>query len=294
VNSDRLRSTLVGFLWLAFAALTWCVEPWFRHAIMVDIFGVSRIGVPGLPHTFAVFPFTLLLIIRLALYGFLFWALQRWLVVAAVSRHVPPWTALKLAGVGVATGTSVMVLAILAIVFSNGGELTYSGEPYTKALGYAVAWLGSSLIGAASEEVFFRGLLFCGLRAIGGNGLAVIVSAVAFAWIHLDNPGVSSIWLVRLFLQGLLLGYAVVRTRSLAWPIGYHAGWNWASAPLFGAAGSGYGAEGHVLSFVPGGPGWLDGGAVGPEGSVFAFAAMGLALLALRRETWSQGPTLKE
>jgi len=79
------------------------------------------------------------------------------------------------------------------------------------------------------------------------------------------------------------LAYAVYRTGSLWWSVGYHAGWNWASAPLFGAAGSGYLDQGHLFDFLPYGSVWLTGGAVGPEGSLFAFLAVVMAFVLLRK-----------
>lgn len=109
----------------------------------------------------------------------------------------------------------------------------------------------------------------------------MIVSGLAFSLLHLGNPGVTWVWLLRLFAQGVLLAYAVYRTSSVWWSVGYHTGWNWASAPLFGAAGSGYLDQGHILDFTPTGSKWLTGGEVGPEGSVFAFVAVLVALCLL-------------
>ncbi len=94
----------------------------------------------------------------------------------------------------------------------------------------------------------------------------------------------------------MLLAYAVYRTRSFWWSIGYHAGWNWASAPLFGAAGSGYLNQGHLLDFTPTGSAWITGGAVGPEGSIFAFVAVlcacGLLFAFTRDRMPDEGPLL--
>jgi membrane protease YdiL (CAAX protease family) len=102
------------------------------------------------------------------------------------------------------------------------------------------------------------------------------------------SPGATGVWLLRLALQGILLAYAVYRTRSFWWSTGYHAGWNWASAPLFGAAGSGYLDQGHLLDFTPTGPTWITGDSVGPEGSVFAYlamlAALGLLIVTTRKD----------
>ena len=87
--------------------------------------------------------------------------------------------------------------------------------------------------------------------------------------------------MVRLFGAGLLLAYSVLRSGSIWWAIGYHAGWNWASAPLFGAAGSGYSDQGHIFTFLPTGPAIITGGSVGPEGSALAFIAVIVATAVL-------------
>ena len=95
-----------------------------------------------------------------------------------------------------------------------------------------------------------------------GKG-AVVVSGIMFSGSHLYNPGASPIWLLRSFLQGAVLACAVYRTQSLWWSVGYHTGWNWISAPLFGAAGSGYLDEGHVFDFMPHGSSLITGGSGG-------------------------------
>jgi len=137
--------------------------------------------------------------------------------------------------------------------------------------------LANDFIGAAGEEILFRGLIFLGLRRLGGTTLALVGSALAFSLVHGANPGASTIWMMRLFAQGLLLAYAVVRTGTLWWSIAYHAGWNWASAPIFGAVGSGYTDQGHLMTLTPSGSFLITGGDVGPEGSIFAFVAVAVA-----------------
>jgi hypothetical protein len=67
--------------------------------------------------------------------------------------------------------------------------------------------------------------------------------------------------------------------------VGYHTGWNWASAPLFGAAGSGYLDQGHLFDFTPTGSVLITGGTVGPEGSIFAFVAVLCAFILLLAST---------
>lgn len=71
------------------------------------------------------------------------------------------------------------------------------------------------------EELFFRGFLFTGLSQsrLGNNG-AVIITSLAWSVIHLqyDLYGVFTI-----FITGLLLGVARVKTGSVGAPILMHA-----------------------------------------------------------------------
>jgi membrane protease YdiL (CAAX protease family) len=185
--------------------------------------------------------------------------------------------AARLTLVGLATGLVVMIGAILGIVATGNADLILSTQSAGSALTHGAGWLLSDLLGATGEELYGRvAVLLVAERFVGWRG-AIIVSGLMFSVLHLGNPGASWIWLLRLFLQGTLLAYAVYRTNSVWWSAGYHTGWNWASAPLFGAAGSGYLDQGHILDFMPTGSDWVTGGAVGPEGSVLAFAAVLIA-----------------
>lgn len=178
---------------------------------------------------------------------------------------------------GFAIGLFVMTAAILAIILTGNAAISVSHQSAASALGHVLGWLVFEFLGAAGEEFYGRvAVLLVAERLVGWRG-ALIVSGLWFLVIHLGNPGASPIWLVRLFFQGVLLAYAVYRTGSVWWSVGYHTGWNWATAPIFGAAGSGYLVRGHAFDFVPNGSDLITGGTVGPEGSIFAFAAMLLA-----------------
>lgn len=96
----------------------------------------------------------------------------------------------------------------------------------------------------------FRGLVLVLASRLLGIRMAIVISALAFSLAHGANPGASYIWMVRLAAAGMLLGYSVFRSGTLWWGIGYHAGWNFASAPLFGAVGSGYLDQGHIFAFL--------------------------------------------
>lgn len=82
-------------------------------------------------------------------------------------------------------------------------------------------WLAVVVMAPLFEEVFFRGFVFAGLeRSRLGGGGAIVVTALAWAAVHLqyDLYGIASI-----FVIGLLLGAARLRTRSVLLTIGLHA-----------------------------------------------------------------------
>ena len=187
-------------------------------------------------------------------------------------------------------GLLVMVAAILGILAAGDATVAVPPQPLASAVLYGGSWLGFDLLGATGEELYGRAAVLLVAQSLVGRRGAILASGLLFVVVHLGNPGASPVWLLRLFLQGALLAYAVYRTGSLWWGVGYHAGWNWASAPLFGAAGSGYLDEGHLLDFTPRGSPWITGGSVGPEGSVFAFVAVLVAfgLLVLTTGRWSR------
>ena len=75
-----------------------------------------------------------------------------------------------------------------------------------------------------TEEVFFRGLLYGGLRTWTGRGLATLLTAVAFAAVHMEpgNPdALAPIFLLALFLCDLR-----ERTEGVIAPIVMHACFN--------------------------------------------------------------------
>jgi uncharacterized protein len=184
---------------------------------------------------------------------------------------------------GLLIGLLVMAAAIVAIAAVGNASISPASGSAASALKFGLGWFLADIVGALSEELYGRAsILLVAERLLGWKG-AIFVSGAMFVVIHLGNPGASVIWLVRLGVQGALLAYAVYRTGSLWWSVGYHAGWNWASAPLFGAAGSGYLDQGHLFNFVPRGSALLTGGAVGPEGSVLAFLAVAIAFVLLRK-----------
>ena len=167
---------------------------------------------------------------------------------------------------GFAIGMAGLLAAALLMVMT--GALGYRPEPgtATAVLGSFAAALALFAIGAAFEEVIFRGYAFQALVQGIGPWLATLLLSAAFAYVHKNNPNVGVLGLVNIFLAGVLLSYAYLKTRSLWFVTALHMAWNWTQASLLDLPVSG-------LSFIDTpayepvitGPAWWDGGAFGPE-----------------------------
>lgn len=260
-----------------------------RSAFAIDAPLARSLGLPVASHgQLLLLPYALLMVVRLALDALVVLTVCIFLGHPVFGFPLTGPDIRRLSAVGLATGLAVMTGTIAAIIVTGNATVAVAHQSPSAALFHGAGWLTFDLVGAAGEELFGRvAVLLVAQRLLGRWG-AIVFSGLTFSLIHVGNPGATWIWLARLFLQGVVLAYAVYRTGSVWWPIGYHAGWNWASAPLFGAAGSGYLDEGHLLDFSPTGPDLLTGGAVGPEGSVFAFAGVIIALFLLKGVTPDQ------
>lgn len=99
----------------------------------------------------------------------------------------------------------------------------------------------------------------------------------------LKGEGESVIGGLRAGIYGFVMALAFRWTGSLWFAIGAHAGWDWSQSFLFGTPDSAIKLQASLLHPVVTGPGWLSGGAAGPEGSVFAILpVVGFALFAWR------------
>lgn len=192
------------------------------------------------------------------------------------------WLAQFSAGLVIAT---IQIGAITALIYAAGG-LSFSLNPQRSV---EILLSGACLMLAAVvlEELLFRGFLF--QRLLDGTGVwfSQIVVAALFAFGHWDNPGMDGITKlvasVDLALGALIFGFAYIRTRSLALPIGLHLGWNYSQGMLLGFAVSGHEHASWFTPTINDGASWLNGGQFGLEASIFAVIIDLLLLTALWR-----------
>jgi len=170
---------------------------------------------------------------------------------------------------GVLIGAAGLLVAVALMLLT--GSVSYATQP-----GSAPAWLGVVAaqalfftVAALAEEALFRGYGFQVLVRLAGPPAAIALSSALFALAHGGNPEVGVFALINIFLAGILLAIAYLRTLSLWFATAVHMGWNWTMATLFDLPVSGLAMfdtplyEPHV-----GGAQWWSGGAFGPEGGM--------------------------
>jgi membrane protease YdiL (CAAX protease family) len=198
-----------------------------------------------------------------------------------VPREIAQGFALGLGAIALATG-----------LMAASGALRYVGAPGSAGAWASAALHGLGLLGVAAfaEEALFRGYPFqwC-VRAVG-PAVATLGGSVLFALAHGNNPGASPLALLNIFLAGVLLSAAYLRTRSLWFATALHLGWNWGMASLFDLPVSGLDMlDAPLYEPVMGGSTWLTGGTFGPEAGLAATLAFTVTLYAVWR--W---PALRE
>ena len=212
-----------------------------------------------------------------------------WLSLAWLERRRPgalgfAWTSSTaremVAGLAIGGGPLVLAAAALALA----GWLEY--RPDAGSAGAYVAALLGGLVAlglpAAAEEALFRGYPFQVLVEALGPVVATVALSAAFALAHAGNPGANAFALVNIFLAGVLLSVAYLRTRSLWFATAVHLGWNWTMASVLDLPVSGLEIlDTPLYEPVVGGPDWVTGGGFGPEAGLVGTMGFALALAAV-------------
>ncbi|MGA2887633.1 MAG: CPBP family intramembrane glutamic endopeptidase [Terracidiphilus sp.] len=196
----------------------------------------------------------------------------------------------------------IVMMGAMVAVLHAGHWLVFDGRLLhgTPAVTYGLAWLFAFLLTGLSEEYTFRGYLQYSLmrgvwrlaeiisptntRAVA-FWIAAAITSLLFAFAHTGNSGENFIGLAQVFFAGVAFVYALWRTGSLWWSIGFHMTWDWAQSYLFGVADSGNVSIGRLFATHPAGNIVYSGGTAGPEGSIFAPIALLITILIIRFTT---------
>jgi uncharacterized protein len=212
-----------------------------------------------------------------------------------------------------ATGAfwGLVMMSALVTLMHRTHVLAFDGRALAGAsiLIYGIKWLIAFACVGLAEEYMFRGYLqYTLMRGVWGLAertsptnprpiafwTAATIISLLFALAHGNNTGETHFGLVAVVLAGFLFSYALWRTGSLWWGIGFHMTWDWAQSFLYGVPDSGNVSVGRLFNTHPTGNPLFSGGPDGPEGSLFVCIAIALTIVVLRFTPQGMQPALEQ
>ncbi len=194
-----------------------------------------------------------------------------WAYVHYVEKRPVSELALRGALTETAYGLTLGLLLFTATI----GVIAYAGAyQVTGFNGWNALWalVPGFVVGAFFEEIMFRGVIFRMLQDRLGSTMALLLSALFFGVVHINNAGATLFSSLAIALEaGLMLGAAYMLTGRLWLCVSIHFAWNISQGGIYSIPVSGHVTRG-VLNSHMAGPDWLTGGAFGAEASVVALA----------------------
>lgn len=133
-------------------------------------------------------------------------------------------------------GFAMLRFLLSGVVFAIAVEFASRWLPIPKSLpvdrfftdtygAYLMAAFGITLA-PLLEELFFRGMLYPVLRQSVGTGLGIVLTAIAFAFIHGAQLGYAWAPLLSIFVVGIVFTIVREKTNSVAASFLMHCGYN--------------------------------------------------------------------
>ncbi|HVO95309.1 MAG TPA: CPBP family intramembrane glutamic endopeptidase [Terriglobales bacterium] len=247
MKSFPSHQRLVIFLLLVLA-LTCALSPWL--ALGADW---AQARWPGLIDERIPFPRVFNRAFMIA--GFImFIVCRRWLLADELKALVVVDQRSAARGLAIGLGLSIASMILLVVVMSAVDVYTpFFRVSFGDAVGRFFSALAAGAFAGFLEEVFFRGILFQGLRQEGRVLRAYIFANLFYSALHFVKPGESYFLdgtqplagfkhllttfapfldplpllpgIFGLFLIGVVLSFALARTGNLYLAVGLHAGW---------------------------------------------------------------------
>jgi len=187
--------------------------------------------------------------------------------------------------------SGVMMLTIF-LIEAIAGWLTLRGWAwgrisFSETILFSLVMLVLFIVVGWQEELLSRGYMLQNMAEGLNLPWAILLSSLFFALGHLLNPNLSWMAGAGLFLAGIFLAFAYMRTRLLWLPIGLHIGWNFFEGTVFGFPVSGLGFFG-IIEHSAKGPVLFTGGAFGPEAGLVLLPALALGTILVYYYTGSK------
>ncbi len=187
-------------------------------------------------------------------------------------------------GIGLAIGAGLYTASVLVLIVS--GIYRIEG---LNSVAFMLPAVAVALSSGVFEELLFRGAVHRIVEEWAGSWIALVVSSLAFGFVHLLNPAGTLTGALFISIEaGLLLAAAYMLTGRLWMSMGFHASWNYTQSAVFSGVVSGGVTDPGLIRASIDGPDWLTGGSFGLESSAVAFVVctttgLVLLLMAVRR-----------
>lgn len=186
---------------------------------------------------------------------------------------------------GIVVGFVIFSAAVLICVAT--GAMKFEGLSDTFAIGTFILFTVGYLFQGMAEEVICRGYFMVSIGRRYPMLVAIIVNSVAFAALHLLNPGIGILPIINLTLFGIFASVCFIKTENI-WVVGaIHSIWNLVQGNVYGIKVSGMESSCTILSSTMiEGKELINGGAFGLEGgiAVTIVLVVGTALLCLYKK----------
>ena len=192
---------------------------------------------------------------------------------------------------GLLLGAAAVSFAVLIAVLFGGLSFNLNQDHGSSAIWLTLAVsLAFFIPAAAFEEALFRGYILQTFARAKLAWLAIGLTSLFFAIVHVGNPNASFLSIMNTALAGIWFGVAYLKTRTLWFVFGLHLAWNWIQGAIFGIEVSGYTSltTAPLLQEVDSGPVWLTGASYGIEGGIVCT----IAIVAITLLIWFM-PSLK-
>ena len=183
---------------------------------------------------------------------------------------------------------SIGLAALIAMIF-GGLSFTYNKDAGSSAI---LITMGASFLvfffAAAFEEALFRGYILQTFARANLAWLAIFLTSILFASVHMQNPSAGTFSAINTAIAGIWMGVAYLKTRTLWLVFGVHFAWNWVMGAFLGIEVSGLTeiTSAPLLTEIDSGPSWVTGGDYGLEGGIACTIALVISTLFIWYFPW--------
>ena len=166
------------------------------------------------------------------------------------------------------------VFGAVAIAMAGGvalllGAMQFEDVSSSAPWGWIGLFLFGFLIQGLSEEVALRGYYMVSLKNRTSVAVAIGLSSLVFASLHLMNSGITLISFINLVLFAVFAGIYFFKTDSIWGIAAFHSSWNFVQGNILGVLVSGNQTDTTVFKLVPlEGRDLISGGSFGLEGGL--------------------------